>query len=493
MSNVGSMRATFPGRRRLGVGLSLSLAAILAMTVVAPVSAATVGASWQAKVGSAGANGTATIQAYTTGSGSLALKLAKLRAATYLPVTLSKGTCGSVGSTLITFPAIRTTRSGTAGRTSSLTALQVRQIKTATFGTGKVAIRVGSRSTGGVKCGVFTVLYAPIGIVVPSGWPAPFQAALASNPYGARLLVSSDVATELAAVRALIRQGIKVLVLTAQDSAAAAGAADEARVAGVKVIANDRLILGTAAVDSLVTFDNLAVGAAMGQYLVDKAGTTRGSNLYLYAGNAVDTNSFVFLEGAWEKLQPKIADGTFVIRNSSVATGFQGSPTLTHDQLAQVIAQVTTNWDYNTARILAAGNLAAVPAAAKGTNFVLAPNDLTSLAIASAFAADAAVTKTWLTGQDADKASIQAIIDGRQGMTVFKDPRARAKGVLAAATAFLQGGTPVATTTVNNGVIDIPSKLLPGVTVTRDNVQAALIDTGYYKASDFTGSWPGKR
>ena len=98
MSNVRSMRATFPGRRRLGVGLSLSLAAILALTVAAPVSAATLGASWQAKVGSAGANGTATIQAYTTGSGSLALKLAKLRAATSLPVTLSKGTCGSVGS-----------------------------------------------------------------------------------------------------------------------------------------------------------------------------------------------------------------------------------------------------------------------------------------------------------------------------------------------------------------------------------------------------------
>ena len=477
----------------MGVGLSLSLAAILAMTVAMPVSAATVGASWRAKVGSAGANGTATISAYTTGSGSLALKLAKLRAATYLPVTLSKGTCGSVGSTLITFPAIRTTSAGTAARTSSLTALQVRQIKAATFGAGKVAIRVGSRSTGGVKCGVFTILYAPIGIVLPSGWPDAFQTALKTAPYGARLLVSSDVTTELAAVRALIRQGIKVLILTAQDSAAAAAAADEARSAGVKVIANDRLILGTAAVDSLVTFDNLAVGAAMGTYLVERAGATAGNNLYLYAGNAVDSNSFVFLEGAWEKLQPKIADGTFVIRNSSVAAGFQGSPTLTHDQLAQVIGQVTTNWDFNTARTLAVGNLAAAPAASKGTVFILAPNDFTARVIGDVFAADKDVTKAWLTGQDAEKASVQAIINGTQGTTVFKDPRARGKACLAAAAAFLQGGTPVATTTVNNGAIDIPARLLASVTVTKANLQAALIDTGYYRASDFTGSWPGKR
>jgi putative multiple sugar transport system substrate-binding protein len=66
------------------------------------------------------------------------------------------------------------------------------------------------------------------------------------------------------------------------------------------------------------------------------------------------------------------------------------------------------------------------------------------------------------------------------------------KDALATAATFLRGGTPVATTTVNNGVIDVPSKLLPSVTVTKANVQAALIDTGYYKASDFTGSWPGK-
>jgi putative multiple sugar transport system substrate-binding protein len=491
------MRATSRGRRFLGVGLSLSMAAILVMTVVAPASAATVGASWKAKVGSAGANGTATIQAYTTGSGSLALKLAKLRAATTLPVTISKGTCGSVGAALIRFPAIRTTSSGTAARTSSLTAAQVRSLKAVTYGTGRLAIRVGSSTTGGVKCGVFALTYAPIGIVFPSSWvpgeQTRFQDALKAAPYGGRILVSRDSATEKAAVEALIRLGIKVLILTPQGSAAAAAAADEARAAGVKVIANDRPILDTIAVDYHVTFDCLAVGAAQAQYLIDRAGATKGNNLYLYAGNAADNNSFEFLEGAWEKLQPRIADGTFVIRNSSVAAGFQGSPTLTHDQLAQVIAQVTTNWDFNTARTLAVGNLAAVPAAAKGTVFILAPNDFTALAIGDAFAADKDVTKSYVTGQDADKASVQSIINGKQGMTVFKDPRTRVKVAVAAAATFLGGGTPVATTSINNGAIDVPARLLASVTVTRDNVQAALIDTGYYRASDFTGSWPGKK
>ncbi len=336
----------------------------------------------------------------------------------------------------------------------------------------------------------------PIGIVLPSSWAqveqARFQDALKAAGYSAQILVSEDAATEKAAVETLIRRGIKVLILTPQDSAASAAVADAARAAGVKVIANDRLILDTASIDYYVTFDNVATGAAQAQYLIDKAGATKGNNLYLYAGAASDSNPFLLLEGAWGKLQPRIADGTFVIRNSSVAVGLQGQPTLTHDQQAAVIAQVTTNWDPNTARTLAAGNLTAASAAAKGTVFILAPNDTTARAIADAFAADQDVTKSWVTGQDADKASVQYIIDGKQGMTVFKDPRPRVHDAVAAAIAFLTGGTPVATTTLYNGAIDVPATLLASVTVTRDNIQSALIDTGYYRASDFTGSWPGK-
>jgi len=489
------MRATSRGRRRLGVGLSLSLAVILVMTVVAPAAAATVGASWRAKIGSAGTNGTATIQAYTTGSGSLALKLAKLKAATYLPVTLSKGTCASVGSTLMTFPAIKTTSTGAAARTSSLTVAQVAKIKVATNGTGKIAIRVGSSTTGGVKCGVFTVLYVPIGIVLPSNWfpeGARFQDALKASGYGVQVLLSQDSATEAADVRALIGRGIKVLILTPQDSAAAAAAADRARTAGISVIADDRPILDTAGVDYYVTFDNLAIGAAQAQYLIEKAGATKGNNLYLYAGNAADENSFAFLEGAWEKLQPKIADGTFVIRNSSLAVALQGNPSLTRDQQGRIVGQITTNWDVNTARYLAVSNLMAAAAADKGTVFILAPNDVTALAISATFSADPAVTRSYVTGQDADKASIQAIIDGRQGMTVFKDPRLRVNAAVAGALALLKGGTPVATTSFNNGAIDVPAHTSAIVTVTRANVQAALIDSGYYKASDFSGTWPGK-
>lgn len=150
------MGAVTRGRRRRGAAVLavVSVAVVLALGP-ASVSGATVTSTWKAKIGSAGANGTATINVYATGTGALVLRLANLRAATTLPVTLSKGTCSRVGSTLIRFPAIRTTSRGSAARTSSLTAAQVNLVKNATAGTGTIAIRVGSTATGGTKCGEF--------------------------------------------------------------------------------------------------------------------------------------------------------------------------------------------------------------------------------------------------------------------------------------------------------------------------------------------------
>jgi putative multiple sugar transport system substrate-binding protein len=335
----------------------------------------------------------------------------------------------------------------------------------------------------------------PVGVVLPTKdeprWiqdQTRFQDAFKAAGYDVQILFSQgDSAKEKANVEALISQGIKVLIICPQDATAAAAAAKEAHDAGVKVISYDRLIRDTDAVDYYVTFDSMAVGAAWSQYLMDKAGATKGNNLYLYAGAASDNNAFIFFEGAWEKIQPKIADGTFVIKNSSEAVALQAKPTLTRDEEAKIIGQVTTNWDFAVAKNLAESNLTAAKAADKGTVFLLAPNDGTARSIADVFAADKDVKTYYITGQDAEKASVQYIIDGKQSMTVLKDVRTLVKDAIAAAVAYLTGGTPEKTNTYNNGKIDVPAKPSAIVTVTKDNVKAALIDSGYYQASDFTG------
>ncbi|MDR3573158.1 MAG: sugar ABC transporter substrate-binding protein, partial [Anaerolineaceae bacterium] len=304
-----------------------------------------------------------------------------------------------------------------------------------------------------------------VGIVLPTKdeprWiqdQTRFQTALQAAGYQVEILFSQgDSAKEKANVEALISKGIKVLIICPQDAAAAAAAADEAHAAGIKVISYDRLITGTASVDYYVTFDSISVGKAQAQYLVDHATGTKNP-LYLYAGASTDNNAFLFFQGAWTVLQPKIADGTFVIKNSAQAVALQSNATLTRDQESQIIGQITTNWDFNTAKNLAESNLTAATAADKGNVFILAPNDGTARAIADAFAADKDVKSYVVTGQDAEVASVQYIIDGKQSMTVFKDVRTLVKDAIATAVSLLQGQAPATTGTYNNGKIDVPAK-----------------------------------
>ncbi|TRZ44718.1 sugar ABC transporter substrate-binding protein [bacterium] len=331
-----------------------------------------------------------------------------------------------------------------------------------------------------------------VGIVLPTKdeprWiqdEARFKAALKAAGYNVQILFSQgDSAREKTNVEALIAQGIKVLIICPQDGTAAAAAADEARAAGVKVISYDRLILNTASVDYYVTFDSIAVGAAQAQYLVDHA-TGKSNPLYLYAGAASDNNAFLFFEGAWNVLQPKIADGTFVIKNSSEAVALQGKATLTRDEMGKIIGQVTTDWKFDVAKKLAQDNLTVATAADKGNVFILAPNDGTARAIADVFGADTAVTSYVVTGQDAEEASVQYIIDGKQSMTVLKDVRTLVADAISAAVAYLTGQTPPQTNTYNNGTIDVPAKPSVVITVDQSNVKAAVIESGYWPAGDF--------
>jgi YVTN family beta-propeller protein len=161
--------------------VAAAIALVLSLTLVGQATGATVSSAWQAKIGSGGANGSATVSLYSSGTGSISLKVVKMRPSTSLAVVIAKGSCS--GSTLLSLPALKTSTGGAASRTSSLTSSQATAIKNATRGTGKIAIKVGSSSTGGVKCGVFdpgavtpfiaaniTVGLFPAGVVIaPNG------------------------------------------------------------------------------------------------------------------------------------------------------------------------------------------------------------------------------------------------------------------------------------------------------------------------------------
>ncbi len=329
-----------------------------------------------------------------------------------------------------------------------------------------------------------------VGIVLPTKdeprWiqdEKQFSKLLASKNIGMQILFSQgDSNKEKQNVEALLNKGIKVLILCPQDGSSAAAAAEAAKDAGVTVICYDRLITNTTAIDYYVTFDSFAVGATQGQFLIDSLpeGTT-GAPLYLYTGAAFDNNSFIFFDGAWSVLQPKIADGTFVIENSAKATALQDKQFLSRAELSSILNQVTTNWDFNVAKSKAADHLTAATADQKGNVYVLAPNDGTARSIADEFAKDPDVTSYVITGQDAEIASVQYIIDGKQSMTVWKNTLTLAEDAIEMAAAILDGATPTTTSTYDNGKKKVLAKQTAVTVITKDNVKE-LETSGYIES-----------
>jgi len=325
-----------------------------------------------------------------------------------------------------------------------------------------------------------------IGIVLPTNseprWSREGEcfAELVKDKYAAEIMYSqrsSDL--ERTNIDSLINKGMKVLIISTPESTAAASAIEQAKKNGVTVICYDRLILNTDAVDYFVTFNFIEVGKAQGQYLIDKtAPGSKNNSLFLYAGAPSDSNAFLIFEGAWSVLQPKIADGTFVIRNSNKAEALKNKSKLSRAEMSEIINQITTDWDFDVAKKKAADNLTMLKAEDKGVCFVLSPNDGTARSMGDEFAKDTAVTAYYTTGLDAELASLQYIVDGKQSMTVYNDTNNLERDVLALAERILKGEKPTFEAVSDNGKKKVPAQQSAITVIDKNNIQK-LIDIDY--------------
>ena len=286
-----------------------------------------------------------------------------------------------------------------------------------------------------------------------------------------------DIPTQKTQIEAMMTKGAKVLVIAAIDASTLSGTLDQASANGVKVIAYDRLLVDTAAVSYYATFDNSGVGKLQAQSLVEGLKAKKGPgpyNIELFAGSPDDTNSFYFFNGAMSVLQPMIDSGEVVVVSGQKTQEETG----------------TLRWDGAVAQARMDAILAANYSDGKPLHGVLSPYDGLSRGIISALTSFGyqVGTDNWpiVTGQDAEAASIKMIISGEQYSTILKDTRDLAKVASKMVEAVLKGQQPEIndTTTYNNNVKIVPSYLLIPYTVTKDNYQKLVIDSGYLTEAD---------
>ncbi len=282
-------------------------------------------------------------------------------------------------------------------------------------------------------------------------------------------------------VQNMINDGAKVLVIASIDGTALGPVLTAAASAGVKVIAYDRLINGSKDVDYYATFDNYKVGQLQGQFILDNADKYKGAdgtiNLEPFAGSPDDNNAKFFFSGAWDLVGPEVASGKFTVPS--------GKAPKSNDDWTTIGIQA---WKSETAQSEMENRLNSFYAGKK-VNIVLSPNDSLALGIEQALdGAGYKVGTDWplVTGQDADLANVKAILDGKQSMTVWKDTRKLGEQVATMVDQLIKGETVSVNDekTYDNGVKVVPTFLVEPEVVTKENVQSALVDSGFYKASD---------
>lgn len=286
-----------------------------------------------------------------------------------------------------------------------------------------------------------------------------------------------DIPNQLSQVENMVTKGAKALVIAAIDGTTLSDVLKQAKAKGITVIAYDRLIRGTPNVDYYATFDNFQVGVLQAQSIEQGLGLKDGKgpfNIELFGGSPDDNNAYFFYNGAMSVLKPYIDSGKLV-----VASGQMGM-----DKVA------TLRWDGATAQARM-DNLLSAYYGTKKLNAVLSPYDGISIGIISSLKGvgygSADQPMPIISGQDAEVPSIKAMLRGDQYSTIFKDTRDLAKVTADMVDAAL-GGKEVTvndTKTYENGVKTVPSYLLKPVVVYKDNWEKVLVDSGYYKKSQF--------
>ncbi len=276
---------------------------------------------------------------------------------------------------------------------------------------------------------------------------------------GAKVFVQSangNEETQMSQIENMINRGVDVLVIIPYNGQVLSNVIKEAKQEGIKVLAYDRMI-NNADIDFYISFDNEKVGEMQAQSLVDKVPQ---GNYFLMGGSPVDNNAKLFRAGQMKVLKPYVDDGKIKIVGDQWVDGW----------LPENALKIMEN-------ALTANN--------NKIDAVVASNDATMRHGAiQALTAQGLVSKVAISGQDADLAGVKRIISGTQTMTVYKPITTLATNAAEIAVELGNDKQPKADTTLNNGLKDVPSRLLTPIEVNKENIDATVIKDGFHKKSE---------
>ena len=269
---------------------------------------------------------------------------------------------------------------------------------------------------------------------------------------------NGDDTRQITDVQTLITSKVDALVVIPHNGEAMAKAVAMAHEAGIPVLSYDRLITGCD-LDLYMTFDNVKVGEFQARFLADRIPPNGKLRLVRIYGARTDNNAKLFKQGQDNILQPLITAGKIEVLHEDWA-----------DDWKPENAKKITN--------------AAITKAGPNFDAILASNDGTAGGAVQALTEEGLAGKVIVTGQDADLAGCQRIVNGTQAMTVYKPVKNLANQAAEVAVKLARRTPLIARAEVDNGKIQVPSILLDIIAVTKDNMRDTVVKDGFRSEAD---------
>ncbi|WP_249416810.1 substrate-binding domain-containing protein [Streptomyces sp. TS71-3] len=255
----------------------------------------------------------------------------------------------------------------------------------------------------------------------------------------------------------MITNKVDVLIVDAVDSKAIASSVQKAHDAGIPVVAYDRLAEGP--VDGYTSFDNEEVGKVQGEALLKAlGGNAKSGKVIMVNGSATDPNAAQFKKGAHSVLDGKVSIGK------------------EYD---------TPDWNAQKANAETEGALTAL-----GKDKVVgvySANDGMAGGVITALQGSGLSKLPPVTGQDAEINGVQRIVTGTQYMSVYKPYPQEADVAAQMAVALGKGQKldSIAKTKVDSPTTkQVPSVLVPVVSLTQQNIKDTVIKDGIYTVNE---------
>lgn len=272
---------------------------------------------------------------------------------------------------------------------------------------------------------------------------------------------NGDIEEQKKQIDYFIQKGMDVIVIVCIDSEGLKGHVKKARDAGIKIIAYDRLIKD-ADVDLYITFDNEQVGTMMAQALIDRG--LAGGNVLMLGGSPLDNNVFL-VEGGFKKVMEA---NQVTILDSMHANGWR--------------AELAASYIYDHTNTVA------------NANAIMCGNDNLASQVVHALAETRLAGDILVVGQDADLEACQRIVEGTQVMTVYKPVEKLAQRTAECAV-LLAKGKELAGNDLsihNDGTYDVPYIGLEPISVTKENMNEVIINSGFHLKEDVYLNVPDK-